>query len=373
MRIQTAANRLKLTSRREPYWLSLGRGRALGFRKFDGVETWRARSSDPARKYHYLTIDVAGYPPSEQFSVARQHADAWFAHLDKGGIPSQSTVGGVCKEYLEELRRSGREKAALDAETRFDRWVYDSPISGLSVSRLTRFELKRWKDRMEAYGRSLATVNRDIVPLRAALNLALERGYVTSSQAWISVLKPFAGVGKRRTTYLSKEARERLIAASDDEIRPFVWAMSVLPLRPGALANLQVEDLQITGGKYTLRVSRDKSGAGRVVPIPPELGHKLEAFVKSKLPKAPLIAQAAGEVWRKDIWGKRIRRASEKAGLAPEVVAYTLRHSVITDLITGGLDLMSAARISGTSIAMIHRHYGHLTDSQAELALAKLA
>jgi site-specific recombinase XerD len=50
-----------------------------------------------------------------------------------------------------------------------------------------------------------------------------------------------------------------------------------------------------------------------------------------------------------------------------------MRHSVITDLVTGGLDLLTVALLSGTSVAMIERHYGHLRAEHAAAALATLA
>jgi hypothetical protein len=39
--------------------------------------------------------------------------------------------------------------------------------------------------------------------------------------------------------------------------------------------------------------------------------------------------------------------------------------------VTGGLDLLTVAQISGTSVAMIERHYGALRANVAATALAK--
>jgi site-specific recombinase XerD len=61
-----------------------------------------------------------------------------------------------------------------------------------------------------------------------------------------------------------------------------------------------------------------------------------------------------------------------RAGLPAKTTAYTLRHSAITDLVHGGLDLLTVAQISGTSVAMIEKHYGHLRSDIAAEALAKL-
>ena len=57
----------------------------------------------------------------------------------------------------------------------------------------------------------------------------------------------------------------------------------------------------------------------------------------------------------------------------PKTTAYTLRHSTITDLVTSGLPILTIAQISGTSVEMIEKHYGHLRNDAALTALEQLA
>jgi integrase len=61
------------------------------------------------------------------------------------------------------------------------------------------------------------------------------------------------------------------------------------------------------------------------------------------------------------------------AGLPSGASAYTLRHSVITDLVRAGVPILTVAQLADTSVAMIERHYGHLVQGDAEKALAALA
>ena len=68
-----------------------------------------------------------------------------------------------------------------------------------------------------------------------------------------------------------------------------------------------------------------------------------------------------------------IAKAVREAKLPQNATAYTLRHSTITDLVTGGLPLLTVAQISGTSAEMIEKHYGHLIRDAAVEALASLA
>jgi len=40
--------------------------------------------------------------------------------------------------------------------------------------------------------------------------------------------------------------------------------------------------------------------------------------------------------------------------------------------VRAGLPILTVAQLSGTSVAMIERHYGHMVQNDAESALAKL-
>jgi hypothetical protein len=90
-------------------------------------------------------------------------------------------------------------------------------------------------------------------------------------------------------------------------------------------------------------------------------------------PNAPLLPRADGQAWTKDLWKNSLKEAARSAGLPVGTTAYTLRHSVITDLVHDGLDLLTVAQLSGTSVAMIEKHYGHLRSDVAAGALARLS
>ena len=80
-----------------------------------------------------------------------------------------------------------------------------------------------------------------------------------------------------------------------------------------------------------------------------------------------------GRPWGRDTWGYQFDKAAKLAELPPKATAYSIRHSTITDLIHAGVDSMTVAQLAGTSVAMIEKHYGHLTRDHARAALAALA
>lgn len=60
------------------------------------------------------------------------------------------------------------------------------------------------------------------------------------------------------------------------------------------------------------------------------------------------------------------------ASLPANATIYAIRHSTITDLVISGRDLLTVAQISGISVAMIEKHYGHLRQEHVAAALAHL-
>lgn len=122
-----------------------------------------------------------------------------------------------------------------------------------------------------------------------------------------------------------------------------------------------------------LKIGHDKSGKDRRIKLPDVTAEFFDTASKDKLPAAPLLSRADGKAWNKDSWKGPIKTTVETALLPDGTTAYTLRHSVISDLVHDGLDLLPVAQISGTSVAMIERHYGHLRSDVAAGVLARLA
>jgi integrase len=321
--------------------------------------------------------DLGHLPDSERFSAASREAREWFDHLSGGGSRKSLTVRDVCERYA-----TGNKEAA----GRFARSVYSDPIAKIEVSKLTKEQVREWRKRLEATPalvsrpkgkksvtrtRAPATINRDMVPLRAALNLALDHGDAINDQAWRVALRPIKKADGRRNHYLDRNQRRALLERLPDDARAFAHGLCLLPLRPGALAALTAGDFDLR--RNELVIGRDKTGEGRKILVQGETADVLHAQVRGKLPGAPLFARWDGAAWKAYMWKDPIKEAAQAAGLSADVVAYTLRHSTITDLVQSGLDLLTVAQVSGTSVAMIEKHYGHLQRAKAAAALATLA
>jgi integrase len=378
--------KLKPRSGNEPHWHRLRQGVYLGYRpsrkKAGGIWFARFYDAEANRNARKRLGDYGTLSGHEVFKQAKADAEAWAETVETGGerAHDMETVKDACEAYL-------REKPGLIAEGVFRRHVYSDPIAKVKLDKLRRHHLKAWRKRLEQAPalvtrtkeaekkrmkeRSKSTVNRDMVPLRAALGMVLKPGAPNTDAAWQEALRPFKGADKRRELYLDREERKKLIDATCDEARPFVKALCLLPLRPGALAGLTVRDFD----KRTraLTVGKDKNGNPRQLTMPQMIADFFEAQVQDKLPAASIFARTSGEAWNKDAWKHPIKDAVKAAGLPGAASAYTLRHSVITDLIRARLPILTVAQLSGTSVAMIEKHYGHLVRDDAEEALASIA
>ncbi len=376
--------KLKPKAGDEPHWHRLRQGVYLGYRpskKADGG-TWFARfyDADTNRNKRKRLGDYGTLTGHDVFKQAKTDADAWASTVEAGGELARDmvTVKDACLAYLE-------EKPNSIAEGVFRRHVYDDAIAKVKLDKLRRHHLRSWRNRLEQApalltrtkegekrwkDRAKSTVNRDMVPLRAALGRVLTPGSPNTDAAWQEALKPFKGADKRRELYLDRDERRKFIDATCEEAQPFVKALCHLPLRPGALAGLTVRDFDTR--TRSLIVGKDKNDSPRQISLPPVIADFFAAQIKGKLPVAPIFARADGQAWNKDSWKVPIKDAVTVAGLPGAASAYTLRHSVITDLIRAGLPILTVAQLSGTSVAMIEKHYGHLVRDDAEHALATL-
>lgn len=287
MKIETVRQRKALEARKEPYWHVIGTGRHVGFRQAEDGGHWIARAYDPAtRKRQYRALgDLSQFADAERFTVAVKLATEFFDHLAKGGHRDEITVLEAWQRYAEHQRQRKGEAAAADALARMARHVKGDPIAGVPLTKLQSRHLKEWVGRLAgepaapakrgprcrvktpqpaAKPKTPATLNRDLVPMRAALNLALADGYVTTDAAWRQALRPTRGADRRRTLYLSKDQRRALIEALPADAAAFVRGLSLLPLRPGALAALTVADFNAAQG--SLRIGSDKAGAHHPAP-----------------------------------------------------------------------------------------------------------
>ena len=389
--ISTVKAREALKARHEPHFVKLAKGQYMGYQKLTPTSTgsWiaRIRNEETGKQSKRGLGDFEHMTASDRYDAASKAANEWFAHLDKGGTTAAVTVREACENYVAHKRAKGGDGPADDLHMRFTRWVYgNTGLAATELKKLTKAHVEYWRAAMAKTpakvsrdGREIpltrprapSSVNRDMASLRAALNHAHDDRHVTTDMAWRVALRPIKNADGRRDVYLDRDQRRALISQARTDVAALLRSLSQLPLRPGALASLTVGSLDQRLGVLT--IGKDKAGKDRKIKLPKVTQTMLQEYAKGKLPGAPLLSRADGKAWDKDSWKWPIKAAALAAALPPATTCYAMRHSVITDLVTGGLDLLTIAQLSGTSVAMIEKHYGHLRADHAAAALATLA
>jgi len=362
--IHKSGVRKSLTPRREPYWAApIARGKYIGFRKIDTQSgSWIARLRDDNGRQQYNSL---GYVTDTfDYDQAQQAAERWFKSREAGITDDVVTVADACREYVVDRRREKGAECAHDAEMRFKRTINGKTFGLAPLAKLKTPQIKSWRDGL---GLSPASTNRTLAILKAALNFAVTQRYVSAStaQEW-SEVKPFKGAYKRRELFLDLTQRRALLHACTGALRDLVEAAMLTGARAGELTKATCSQFEPRTKSMTFI---GKTGS-RTVPLSPAAVELFKRLAKSKLPTANLLTRDDGHPWAHSDWDELVRDAAARAELPTGCCLYVLRHSFVTQAITDGMTTLDVARLVGTSVMMIERHYGHLVASAARERLA---
>jgi integrase len=385
--IQKTTVRERLAVRvHEPYWRTLARGQALGFRKIakPAEGYWLARMRDDAtsKKYVYESL---GSSAELDYETAKAKAEKWFKHTSEGVKTGEvQTVADACRAYVTERRASKSEATAHDAHKRFERTVYgrrdadtgkvlepESPFGKTALSKLRAGRIREWRDGLKL---APGSANRTLTVLKAALNLAVRERHVSADQAieWKHV-KPLPGGKKRRDLYLDLKQRRALLKAAKGAVRDLLKGAALTGARAGELVNATVSQFDARTKSMTFT---GKTGS-RVVPLSPAALELFKGLAGGKMSGDRLFVRDDGQPWAHSDWDELVREAAKAAKLPADprtgTCLYTLRHSFITGALLGGLPTLEVARLVGTSVMMIEANYGHLCATSARKALARVA
>ena len=138
-KIDTPSARAKLPKRREPYWVVLTKGCAVGYRRGKNGGNWIARWRNPEGKQQYHALGAADDALSQEesggkalpYAEAQAAAREWFTKRGKEAKGTAKTgpytVADTITDYLAEYEAGGG-KAVKDARTRADALI--TPVLG---------------------------------------------------------------------------------------------------------------------------------------------------------------------------------------------------------------------------------------------------
>lgn len=429
--IERSNVRAKLEPRREPYWNSLGTGRAIGFRKSEvGPGTWIARWTEPSKtdgerpKYRMGSL---GSADERDYAAALDEANKFFTASERDWKNRQAgtviedvvTVTDGCRRYVEHLRVTKGERPSIDAESKFKSTVYDKPLGRIPLDDLEAQHVDAWLKGLVKDGeRRGRTANRIFRQLKAALNYLKRLGLFESDNAWKNVT-PFNDTDGRRNAFLLPEQFHAILAScerkkdevelmADAELRfanadlaMFLRIAMVTGARPKELSVAKVSDFDVRTGTLTLTSNKGKDGKSRPREfyITDSKDLKLfKALVQDKLPSAYLLTRADGTPWVYEdgklagVPRSRDRSAGMRAAVrdanrqlpkelripvpdeqAGRTTVYTLRHTAITEFLDNGAEMSAVADAVGNSEGIMRQHYDQNRKERIRKELAKRA
>ncbi len=241
----------------------------------------------------------------------------------------------------------------------------------------------------KAHGRTRSS---DLKPLHAtgwmdkkAMKRGARRAFVTAAKrafAWAEeqgliaespLRKLKKPKGRRRQRTVTAEERQQILAAiRDKRFRDFVFAMQETGCRPGEVAAVTAEDVDLDRGIWKLgdHKTEGKTGEARVVFLTPAMVDLSRKLI-DKFPDGPLFRGWGSKPYSVNAVRCRFRRLRAKLPQLKGVVAYCYRHTFCTDALERGVPVADVAELLGhRSTDMVMRHYSHLRDRQAHLRAA---
>ena len=393
-KLDTRAARLRLSIRSEPYWRTLEKGLALGYRRRANGGTWLARrwaSRGGYVEHKIATTDDlqdADGVAVRDFGHAQRAAREWWrtelrreeGHDTRIG---PLTVADALSDYLTGLERRGGKSvyhARRAAETHIQ------PALGyLEVAKLTAKRIEDWHHGLtekaplarskpgrkpnhrkadksaDGIRKRRATANRVMTVLKAALNHAWKAGHVASDDAWRRV-KPFKAVEIARVRYLSEAECVRLINACEPAFRNLARGALLTGCRYSELTALHAADFNADAGIVTVRQS--KAGKPRHVVLTEEGQRMFTALTAGNLGTDQIFTRADGGQWGKSHQLRPMLEACKRAKISPAVSFHVLRHTHGSTLAMRGVPMgVIAEQLGHADTRMTEKHYAHLAPS----------
>jgi integrase len=360
----------RLPVRATPYWARLSPGTSLGFVR--GPDTWRIRYRLPGR--HQYTYQAIG--SHDEYEAAKRAALAWLAQYTGTRVASDddapkrgASVRDALNAYLKHLRSDTVKRAdtAEDAEWRYEGIVFSDPFADLMLDKLRPVDVERWRARHTA-GRTARTLNRYVRAVVAGLNTAHKRlGYLADPTVWKVESLPDDG-DEAAPVFLSPAQRKELLKHGHGGLVAFLRAIEMTGGRPKEIAQAKVHELAPDVVKLWHRKGRPAKLRSRYVILTPEARAFFAAQAAGKARDALIMIQENGKRWTRHQWSRYFRAAVKRANDAnkanPELLipieasAYSFRHARISELLqVYGIDPVTVAAQTGTSVAMIEKYY----------------
>jgi integrase len=245
------------------------------------------------------------------------------------------------------------------------------PLAQTKLDEITGELVNKFASWRRKQGKKVSTVNSSIRVLRRAMSYAVDEAGLSFI---VPKLKVLPGAAERKHVVLPDE-EAKYLAAAPEPLKSFATVLVDSGLRPDECFVLRWEDVLWEAGTFgALQVHRGKTAAAaRIVPMTKRV--RAIMFGRWRAVDQPLFGWVwpakkakAGHMVPNSIYEPHLE-AVRTSGVRPFVL-YSLRHTFLTRLGTGGIDPWTLARVAGHSNVAVSMKYVHPSDEKVLGALA---
>jgi integrase len=355
--------RLSLETRRKPYFDVISPGISLGYRRTTTAGTWVLRAADGAGGSWTRRIAVADDLEASDGVNVLSHGQALdrARELARGGSGGQpATVAEALDTYAADLRARG----GLPGNASRVRHNLPPALLAKSVALLSGREIRNWRDSLLARGMAPASVDRNLIALKAALNLAAKDDpRIRNTSAWKLPRLPDAEPTFHHVV-LDTEAIAKIVRSAyalDPAFGRVIEVLAVSGARASQAVRLEIGDLRLDPPRLlmpTSRKGRRRRAEKRPVPISESLAQRLQRNAAD----GPLLTMSDGRPWRPNEIAKRFPLLGAGKGIS----AYALRHSSVTRQLLAGLPARVVAAHHDSSVGQLEKTYSRFISDHAD-------
>jgi integrase len=321
-------------------------------------ECWFATITNGGRQQQIRLISAPNNRDGKQLAekqLIQELAARNVEHDDGVKAPGWATVSHVLQAFLKHSREEHDPETAAWHERLLR--LFQSLYGKVRYTRIRKKHVRVW---LKKSGYNPTSQNKALGVLKRAFNWAVEEELIPKN--------PIAHVKKPRPLVrdrtLTAEERQLIIAAIKGvAFRDYVQAMTLTGCRPGEVARLTKENVDLARSVwiFTKHKTVKKTGKPLIVYLCPEA----LALTKRQLqqhPEGPIFRNSRGKPWTRNSVRLRFRNLRKKFPQLKGVIAYTYRSSFATDALESGVPDATVATLLGhTSTSTLHKFYARLS------------
>jgi integrase len=312
--------------------------------------------------------------------------------------PSRLTFGEYLEGWLGRLPVEGLAESTIANYRRLVRVYLRPRLGDVRLGELTPVMFDDLYAELTGRGLSARTVRLVHTTASKALSAAERQRQIPTNPAR-SATPPRAAAAKRKqlTVWTAEELRRVLeVIDPGDGMHVAVAVMAMTGLRRGEAVGLRWDDVDLEGGRLTVRrsivavdgqdIERDDTKTGtsrRVVDLGPETVARLRRWRSTQNEyrlrmgagwqgRGQVFTTATGEVLDLRSFGRRLGTLARRAGV-PVIRVHDLRHTHATLMLAAGANPRTVAdRLGHTSVAFTLDVYAHVLPTQQADAAAAL-